>query len=85
MQFVSEENAIRQAGITRVELQELGEAGVICAVKKGSCTFYSKREIYRVKAIKFLMKTRGLTLEEARLQVDGVNENRGKTEKHNNP
>jgi MerR HTH family regulatory protein len=70
MHFVSAESASRQAGITQTQLKELDDAGVVSGVEKNGCTFYSTCEVYRLKSIRFLMKTRGLTLDQARLQVD---------------
>lgn len=73
MQFVSAESASRKAGLTIAELEELDRAGVISGVEKNGFTFYSMREVYRLKAIRFFMNTHGLTLEQARLQVDSSN------------
>ena len=70
MHFVSAESASRQAGITQTQLKELADAGIISGVEKNGCTFYSPRDVYRMKAIRFLMRTRGLTLDQARLEVD---------------
>ena len=71
MQFISEDNASRQVGLTHAELKELDQNGMISGVEKNGHKFYSTREIYRIRAIQFLMKTKSLTVDQARQEVDG--------------
>lgn len=70
MHYISEENASRQIGIPPRELQEFVTRKVVVGVIKNGHRFYSSREIYRLKAIRFLVKTQGYELDRAIEEAD---------------
>ncbi len=56
--------------ISAEELREFEAKGVVRGIVKDSRTFYSSRDIYRLKGILRLMGTQGLSLEKAQERVD---------------
>lgn len=56
--------------LTTEELRDFERRGVIQGVVKAGRTFYSSRDLYRLKGILFFMRTHGLPLEKAQERVD---------------
>lgn len=55
--------------ISSAELSDFEEKGIVHGISKAGRVFYSSRDLYRLKGI-LLFMSRGLTLDEAKCQVD---------------
>ena len=58
-------------GLSEEEVQQFDKAGVIRAVAKNGYKYYSVRECHRLRAILNLMRKQGLSLADARTQIEG--------------
>jgi len=70
MHFVSVESFCASTGLSKAQVDDFEEKGLIASVTKGTQRFYSLREVYRAKGILYFMRTAGLTPEEARARID---------------
>jgi DNA-binding transcriptional MerR regulator len=70
MHFVSVESFCTSTGLSKAQVDDFEQKGLIASVTKGKQRFYSLREVYRAKGIVYFMRTAGLTPEEARAKVD---------------
>jgi DNA-binding transcriptional MerR regulator len=59
-------------GLPQEELAGFEARGVIRRVVKNERTYYSLRDLYRLKAVLHLINGKGLSLEKARSRVDGA-------------
>lgn len=57
-------------GLSEEEVQQFDNAGVIRAIAKNGYQYYSVRECHRLRAILNLMRDQGLSLTDARAQVE---------------
>ena len=76
MSFVLAEHASRQAGISETELRRLDDTGIVSGVEKNGLVFYSSREIYRLKAILFLARSRDISIDQAAREFNQANADR---------
>ena len=66
------EHFTTKLGLSQEELADFEAKGVIRRVVKNERTYYSSRDLYRLKAVLHLVQGKGLSLEKARSQVDGA-------------
>jgi DNA-binding transcriptional MerR regulator len=69
--FLAEHFAGR-VGLSQKELADFEAKGVIRRVVKNERTYFSARDLYRLKAVLHLVHGKGLSLEKARSRVDGA-------------
>jgi len=70
MHYVSIDSFCERTGLNVTDVSKYEEQGVISSVHKGAHRFFSLRELYRMKGILFLMRTSGLTINEAIVRMD---------------
>jgi len=58
-------------GLSEEEVQRFDKEGLIRAVAKNGYKYYSVRECHRLRAILNLVRDQGLSLADARAQVEG--------------
>lgn len=63
------EYLIDKLQITEEQLGDFEARGIVLGVTKAGRTFYSSRDLYRLRGILFFMRTRGLSVEQARKYV----------------
>jgi len=68
--FLAEHFAAK-LGLSQEELADFEAKRVIRRVMKNERTYYSSRDLYRLKAVLHLMHGEGLSLEKARSYVEG--------------
>ena len=56
-------------GLSEDELRNFERRRVIQAKQKNGATYYSSRELYKLKGVLYFMRKKGLSLEEARDRV----------------
>lgn len=69
--YLRPEQLAARFGLSEEELQRFDSEGVIRAIAKNGYKYYSVRECHRLRAILRLMRDKGLSLAEARAQVEG--------------
>jgi DNA-binding transcriptional MerR regulator len=70
--YVAAEQVVARLNLSPGELQQFEAKGVISAVLKSGRTYYSSRDIYRLKGILHFMRTKGMSLDKARERIDGL-------------
>ncbi len=63
--YFLKEQLTRKTGLSAAEIDRLEGAGVIRPVVKGDRRFYSARDAYRVRFVKFLLTQRKIGWDEA--------------------
>lgn len=69
--YLRPEQLAARFGLSEEELQRFDSEGVIRAISKNGYKYYSVRECHRLRAILRLMRDKGLSLAQARAQVEG--------------
>jgi len=67
--YFAAEHLMSKLQISEAQLRDLEARGIVLGITKGGRTFYSSRDLYRLKGILFFMRTRGLSVEQAREYV----------------
>jgi DNA-binding transcriptional MerR regulator len=70
MDFVSIESLCHRTGLTLQQVENFEAKGLTTSVTKGERRFYSMHEVYRVKGILYLMRTWGMSPEEASKRME---------------
>jgi len=70
--YLRPEQLALRLGMSEEELQQFEKSGVIRAVTKNGYSYYSVREFHRLRAVLRLMREKGLTVADARAQVEGA-------------
>jgi DNA-binding transcriptional MerR regulator len=68
--YFTAEHLISKLQISEEQLQDFEARGIVLGITKAGRTFYSSRDLYRLKGILFFMRTRGFSVERAREYVD---------------
>jgi DNA-binding transcriptional MerR regulator len=64
-EFVLAEHLATKLDIQFAELPQFEQRGIIKAVKKNGHTYYSSRDVYRLKGVLHFMRTDGLSVDDA--------------------
>jgi len=67
--YVPAEHLMGKLQISEEQLRDFETRGIVLGISKAGRTFYSSRELYRLRGILFFMRTRGLSVEQAREYV----------------
>ena len=66
------EHLAAKIGLSQEELRGFEARGVIRAVVKNGRTYYSSRDFYRLKGVLHFVRDKRLSLEAARVRVEGA-------------
>ena len=64
--YFAAEHLVSKLQISEAQLRDFEARGIVLGITKGGRTFYSSRDLYRLKGILFFMRTRGFSVEQAR-------------------
>lgn len=64
-EFVLAEHLATKLDIQSAELPQFEQRGIIKPVKKNGHTYYSSRDVYRLKGVLHFMRTDGLSVDDA--------------------
>lgn len=70
--YLPAEHVAGKLNLSSEELLEFEAKGVISGVSRVGRTFYSSRDVYRLKAVLHFMRTRGMSVEQAQERMDCV-------------
>ena len=68
--YFAAEHLMRKLQISEAQLRDFEARGIIVGITKAGRTFYSSRDLYRLKGILFFMRTRRFSIERAWKYVD---------------
>jgi DNA-binding transcriptional MerR regulator len=63
--YLLKEQLATKVGLTLAEIDRLEGAGVIRPVARGGCRYYSARDAYKARFVKFLLTHRKMAWDEA--------------------
>ncbi|MBZ5542950.1 MAG: helix-turn-helix domain-containing protein [Acidobacteriia bacterium] len=67
--YLLNEHLASKLGLSLEELARFESRGLIKSVPKKGRTYYSSQDFYRLKGVLFLMRQRGLSVDEARAKL----------------
>jgi DNA-binding transcriptional MerR regulator len=70
--FFLAEHFAAKLGLSRKELSDFEEVGLIHRVAKNGRTYYSSQDFYRLKGVLHFMRNKGVSAETARAWVEGA-------------